>query len=51
MRGVLKVRSRRHLAGGVALVLVGLATSAMRSDAALILAGTCLGALALVDQR
>lgn len=45
------VRSRLHLVGGIALVLVGLATLAVRSDLALILVGTSLTTLAILDQR
>ncbi len=45
------VRSRLHLVGGIALVLVGLVTLAVRSDVALILVGTSLTTLAILDQR
>ncbi len=45
------VRSRLHLIGGVALLLVGLATPAVPPYAALILVGASLTPLAVLDQQ
>jgi low temperature requirement protein LtrA len=45
------VRSRLHLVGGVALVLIGLATLAVRSDVALILVAASLTTLAMIDRQ
>jgi low temperature requirement protein LtrA len=45
------VRSQLHLIGGVALLLVGLAALAVPPYAALILVGTSLTTLAIIDQR
>ncbi len=46
-----KVRSQLHLIGGVALLLVGLATLAVPPYAALILVGASVSTLAILDQR
>lgn len=45
------VQSRLHLVGGIALLLVGFATLAVPPDVALILVGTSLTTLAILDQR
>jgi low temperature requirement protein LtrA len=47
---VLNVRSQFHLIGGIALLLVGLATLAVQPYVALILIGTSLTTLAILDR-
>jgi low temperature requirement protein LtrA len=48
---ILEVRSQLHWIGGVGLVLVLLVTLALPAYLALILVGTCLTGLAILDQR
>jgi len=45
-----KTRSRMHVIGGVALLLVGLATLAVPPYVALLLVGSCLATLAVFDR-
>jgi low temperature requirement protein LtrA len=45
-----KVRPRLHMIGGIALFLVGLATQAVPPYIALLLVGSCLATLAILDQ-
>ncbi|MEJ2351270.1 MAG: low temperature requirement protein A [Anaerolineales bacterium] len=48
---ILNIRSQLHLIGGIALLLVCLATLALAAYAALILVGASITALAMLDQE
>jgi low temperature requirement protein LtrA len=51
LRAILNVRSQLHWIGGVALLLVWLATLALPAYAALMLVGANLTTLAILDQK